>query len=171
VPLSPAESFTVGAGLDLYHPALVIVLAFAGAFIMPKVIIAIEKAGIDDAVGAVGVHGVCGLLGAVLTGIFAAGYPQGADIPPINFVGQLIGALVSVVLLGFIPGYGVSWLLKRFDLLRVLREEEVMGLDIADLGIEGYPEYPTMTLISSIAKGGGGNGMTQASTSSELAMD
>ncbi len=166
-----AGIITVGAGLDLYHPALVIVLAFAGAFIMPKVIIAIEKAGIDDAVGAVGVHGVCGLLGAVLTGIFAAGYPQGADIPPINFVGQLIGALVSVVLLGFIPGYGVSWLLKRFNLLRVSREEEVMGLDIADLGIEGYPEYPTMTLISSITKGVGGNGVTQASASSELAMD
>lgn len=157
--------------MDLYHPALVIVLAFGGAFLMPKVIVAIEKAGIDDAVGAVGVHGFCGLLGAILTGIFAAGYPQGAEIPPINFVGQLAGALISVVLLGFIPGYGVSWLLKRFNLLRVSREEEIVGLDIADLGIEGYPEYPTMTLISNITKAAESNGSPATASASEFVVE
>lgn len=145
-----AGIISVGAGMDIYHPAVVIVLAFIAAFLMPKVIIAIEKRGIDDAVGAVGVHGFCGLFGAVAVGIVAPGFPQGASVPSINFFGQLVSALICVVLLGFIPGYVSSWLLKRFNMLRVSREEEIAGLDIADLGIEGYPEYASLSLLSSM---------------------
>ncbi|MBD2465074.1 ammonium transporter [Oscillatoria sp. FACHB-1407] len=148
-----AGIISVGAGMDLYHPSVVIVLAFIGAFLMPKVIIAIEKFGIDDAVGAVGVHGFCGLFGSIVTGIAAAGFPQGDGIPNINFLGQLTGALICVVLLGFIPGYGVSWLLKKFNLLRVSADEEIAGLDIADMGAEGYPEYATMSFVTGSSKG------------------
>ncbi|NJO80937.1 MAG: ammonium transporter [Cyanobacteria bacterium RM1_2_2] len=147
-----AGIITVGAGMDLYHPSIVIILAFVGAFLMPKVIIAVERAGIDDAVGAVGVHGFCGLLGAVLVGIAAAGFPQGEGIPLINLFGQVVGAVVCVVLLGFIPGYGTSWLLKKFNLLRVSREEEIAGLDLSDLGVEGYPEYVTPSFVTHLTR-------------------
>ncbi|KAM3112426.1 ammonium transporter [Phormidesmis sp. 146-33] len=146
-----AGIIATGAGMDLYHPALVIVLAFIAAFCMPKMIIAIEKMGIDDAVGAVGVHGFCGVFGAVAVGIAANGYPQGEGIPSINLGGQVVGTLICTVVLGFIPGYGTSWLLKKFNLLRVSREEEIMGLDLADLGVEGYPEYASMSLVSHLA--------------------
>ncbi|HEY9626249.1 MAG TPA: hypothetical protein V6C84_03020 [Coleofasciculaceae cyanobacterium] len=166
-----AGIISVGGGMDLYHPALVIVLAFIAAFIMPKVIMAIEKLGIDDAVGAVGVHGFCGLFGSVVVGIVAAGYPQGEGIPSINFFGQLIGGLICVVLLGFIPGYVTSWILKKFDLLRVSREEEINGLDIADLGIEGYPEYATLSLVTKIVDNGNGQLVGQSSHASELAAE
>jgi ammonium transporter, Amt family len=148
-----AGIIATGAGMDIYHPALVIVLAFIAAFLMPKVIIAIEKMGIDDAVGAVGVHGFCGLFGAVAVGIAAAGFPQGEGIPSINLLGQIIGAFICTVLLGFIPGYGTSWLLKKFNMLRVPHDEEVAGLDLADLGAEGYPEYATMSFVTNGAKG------------------
>ena len=136
-----AGIITVGAGLDLYHPVVVIPLAFAGAFIMPKVAIALEKTGIDDAVGAFAVHGFCGLLGSILPGFFAYGYPQAEGIPVINPVGQIVPALICVILLGFIPGYGTSFVLKKMGLLRVSRTEELEGLDLADLSVEGYPEY------------------------------
>ena len=136
-----AGIITVGAGLDLYHPVVVIPLAFAGAFIMPKVAIALEKTGIDDAVGAFAVHGFCGLLGSILPGFFAYGYPQAEGIPVINPVGQIVPALICVILLGFIPGYGTSFILKKMGLLRVSRTEEMEGLDLADLSVEGYPEY------------------------------
>ena len=136
-----AGIITVGAGLDLYHPVVVIPLAFAGAFIMPKVAIALEKTGIDDAVGAFAVHGFCGLLGSILPGFFAYGYPQAEGIPVINPVGQIIPALICVIILGFIPGYGTSFILKKMGLLRVSRTEELEGLDLADLSVEGYPEY------------------------------
>lgn len=143
-----AGIIATGAGMDIYHPALVIVLAFIAAFCMPKVIVAIEKFGIDDAVGAVGVHGFCGLFGSIVVGVAAAGFPQGDGIPSINLFGQVVGAFICTVVLGFIPGYGTSWLLKKFDLLRVSPEEEIAGLDLSDLGVEGYPEYATMSFIT-----------------------
>lgn len=143
-----AGIISVGAGMDLYHPALVILIAFIGAFLMPKVALLIEKMGIDDVVGAFGVHGFCGLFGALVVGVFATGYPQGDGVPLTGFVGQLIGALICTVVLGFIPGYGTSWILKKLNLLRVSRKEEIEGLDIADLGVEGYPEYATMSFVT-----------------------
>lgn len=137
-----AGIISVGGGMDLYHPALVIILAFTGAALMPGVTNFIERRGIDDAVGAVSVHGFCGLLGAIAVGIFASGYPQGEDVPLISLGGQVVGAIACCLVLGFIPGYGVSWILKQLHILRVSREEEIQGLDISDLGIAAsYPEY------------------------------
>ncbi|MEO0409963.1 MAG: ammonium transporter, partial [Cyanobacteria bacterium P01_A01_bin.135] len=136
-----AGIISVGAGLDLYSPQIVILIAFIGAYTMPFVGNAIERAGIDDAVGAFAVHGYCGVIGAMAVGVMAAGYPQGDGIPLTGFFGQLIPTLVCTVLLGFIPGYGVSFVLKKLGLLRVPEEEEIVGLDIADFRMQGYPEY------------------------------
>lgn len=136
-----AGIISVGAGLDLYAPQLVIPIAFIGGMTMPWVGQWIEKLGIDDAVGAFAVHGYCGLLGAMTVGVMASGYIQGEGYPPINFFGQLLSTFICVVILGFIPGYGVSWVLKRMNLLRVPASEEIEGLDLGDFGITGYPEY------------------------------
>jgi ammonia channel protein AmtB len=136
-----AGIISAGGGMDLYHPSLVIVIAFIGAFLMPKVAMFIEKLGIDDAVGAVGVHGFCGMFGALVVGLFASGYPQGEGVPLTSLFGQFVGVFICIVVLGFLPGYGTSLILRKMNLLRVSREEEIEGLDIADLGIEGYPEY------------------------------
>ncbi|MBE9080427.1 ammonium transporter [Romeria aff. gracilis LEGE 07310] len=140
-----AGIISVGAGLDLYHPAIVILIAFIGAYTMPFVGNFIEKMGIDDAVGAFAVHGYCGLLGAMAVGVMAAGYPQGDGIPLTGFVGQLVGTFVCTVLLGFIPGYGSSFVLKKLNLLRVPPAEEAEGLDLGDFGIEAYPEYSILS--------------------------
>jgi ammonia channel protein AmtB len=142
-----AGIITAGGGMDLYHPSIVIILAFIGAFLAPKVAIAIENAGIDDPVGACGVHAFCGLLGSAVVGVVAAGYPQGEGIASINPIGQIVGTLICTVLLGFIPGYITSWLLKKFNMLRVSPEEEIAGLDLSDLGAEGYPEYATLAFV------------------------
>lgn len=139
-----AGIISVGAGLDLYSPQIVILIAFIGAYTMPFVGNAIERAGIDDAVGAFAVHGYCGVIGAMAVGVMATGYPQGEGIPLTGFVGQLVGTLVCTILLGFIPGYGTSFVLKKLNLLRVPEEEEIVGLDIADFRMQGYPEYAMM---------------------------
>lgn len=157
-----AGIIATGAGMDIYHPAVVIVLAFIAATLMPKVIIAIERLGIDDAVGAVGVHGFCGLFGAIAVGIFAAGFPQGESIPNINLLGQIIGALVCTVLLGFIPGYITSLVLKKLGLLRVSREDELNGLDLAEMSLEGYPEYATLSFVTKISQDGDGQAVPQS---------
>lgn len=130
----------VAAGMDVYHPGLVIVIAFVCAWIMPKVAIFIERKGVDDAVGAFAVHGMTGTISGILPGIFAAGYIAQDGQPAINLGGQIGGVLISALVLGFIPGYGVSWLLKKANLLRVPEEVEVEGLDITELGVHAYPE-------------------------------
>ncbi|MEM6451019.1 MAG: ammonium transporter [Cyanobacteria bacterium P01_D01_bin.105] len=137
-----AGIISVGAGLDLYSPAIVILIAFIGAYTMPFVGAAVEKAGIDDAVGAFAVHGYCGVIGAMAVGVMASGYPQGDGIPLTGFIGQLVGTVVCTVILGFIPGYGVSFVLKKLGMLRVSPEEEMGGLDLSEFGLSGYPEYP-----------------------------
>jgi len=108
---------------------------------MPWVGMWIEKLGVDDAVGAVAVHGYCGVFGALAVGIMASGYIQGEGYPATGIIGQLIPTLICIGLLGFLPGYGVSWVLNQMGLLRVPAEEEIEGLDLGDFGTPGYPEY------------------------------
>ncbi len=132
---------SVAAGLDLYWPPMAFVIAMIGGVIMPIVARFVERLRIDDAVGAVALHGVVGVWGVVAVGIFASGYPalttEGA--PQITLYGQVVGALVMAAL-GFIPGYGVSLLLKVMGLLRAPREAEIMGLDKAKVPAVAYPE-------------------------------
>ncbi|NER85328.1 MAG: ammonium transporter, partial [Leptolyngbya sp. SIO1D8] len=135
-----AGIISVGAGLDLYAPPLVILIAFIGAYTMPFVGKFVEKMGIDDAVGAFAVHGYCGVIGAMAVGVMATGYTVGS-YPPTNFMAQLIGTFLCTIVLGLIPGYGCSWVLNKLNLLRVPPEEEIEGLDLGDFGLKGYPEY------------------------------
>ncbi len=131
------------AGLDLFWPPLAFVVGFIGGAIMQPAAALLEKFKIDDAVGAVTVHGTIGLWGVLACGIFASGYPalQGAEgeVPTISFMGQLVGA-VSMLLLGFIPGYVVSLVLKMLGLLRVSEEAEIAGLDLTKVPAQAYPE-------------------------------
>ena len=132
---------SVAAGLDLYWPPMAFVIAMSGGAIMPVVARFVERMRIDDAVGAVALHGVVGLWGVVAVGIFASGYPAltGEGAPVITLYGQIIGALVMAAL-GFIPGYAVSLLLKKIGLLRVPPEAEVLGLDKVKVPAVAYPE-------------------------------
>ncbi|NHB76229.1 ammonium transporter [Rhodobacter calidifons] len=132
---------SVAAGLDLYWPPMAFVIAAIGGVIMPLASRYVERRRIDDAVGAVALHGVVGVWGVLAVGIFASGYPAltSDGAPVITLVGQLGGAVV-MVLLGFVPGYAVSLLLKRFGLLRVPKEAELLGLDKVKVPAVAYPE-------------------------------
>jgi ammonium transporter, Amt family len=132
---------SVAAGLDLYWPPMAFVIAAIGGVLMPIVARQVERFRIDDAVGAVALHGVVGAWGVVAVGIFAAGYPalttEGA--PTITLYGQVIGAVVMAAL-GFIPGYAVSFILKKAGLLRVPNDAEILGLDKVKVPAVAYPE-------------------------------
>ena len=102
----------------------------------------IEKMGIDDAVGAVTVHGVLGAWGVLSVGIFAVGYPAlsgDAGVATVSFVGQALG-MVVMALVGFIPGYGIAWIFKITGTLRVDEKAEIAGLDPTKVPASAYPE-------------------------------
>ncbi|MEM9139329.1 MAG: ammonium transporter, partial [Pseudomonadota bacterium] len=133
------------SGLDFFEPTQAFVVGFIGGIMLKPAAAFLENLKIDDAVGAVTVHGTLGLWGVLACGIFGAGYPalqtapEGMDMPTISIVGQLVGA-VSMFLLGFVPGYVISLILKMVGLLRVGEAAEIAGLDPTKVPLRAYPE-------------------------------
>lgn len=136
-----AGVISVSAGADVYHPMLAYVLSFSGALVAVWSGNYIEKKlRVDDAVGAVAVHGVAGFYGVFLVGIFAGGYPTGINSVESSMGGQLMG-IMAFLPLAFLPGYLVSLVLKKMNLLRVPPEVELEGMDMAEFQADFYPEF------------------------------
>jgi len=102
-----------------------------GGCIVVGSIVAFDKIRIDDPVGAISVHGTCGLLGLLLVPI------TNGDA---SFVGQIIGALTIFVWV-FATSFIVWMALKAIMGIRVSEEEEATGVDISECGLEAYPEF------------------------------
>ena len=147
-----AGVISVASGLDLYHPAVAFVVATVGGASLPVVAKLLEKVKIDDAVGAIPVHGVCGAWSLVAVGIFASGFPNVTGPDP-SLGGQVVAMLVFAAL-GFIPGYLISLALKAFGILRVPPDAEHFGLDATELPSLPYPEGIPPTA----GRNGNGNG-------------
>ena len=129
-----AGIITASAGNDLYHPIQAMIIGGLGTFLAYKLHFWVEKTfKIDDAVGAVAVHGYAGFIGVVICGFVLWGYPSSpfdgyAVITP---WGQFAGAVIMFWVLGFIPGWIVAKILAAFGLLRIPKEIEIAGLDLA----------------------------------------
>ena len=67
-------------------------------------------------------------------GLFASGYPASGDIPPTSLGGQIVGCIV-MFLVGFVPGYGISFVMKMMGWLRVPDAVQQAGIDSAELGL------------------------------------
>ena len=136
-----AGVISVSAGADVYHPSLAYLLSISGGMVAVWSGAYIEKKlRLDDAVGAVAVHGVCGFYGVLLVGIFAGGYPTGINNVESSFGGQLMG-MMAFLPLAFLPGFVLSWALKKANLLRVPPEVELEGLDLAEFQQDFFPEF------------------------------
>ena len=138
-----AGIISTASGLDIYYPALTFIIAFSAGVILKHCATWLERRGIDDAVGAVTVHGTIGVYGVILLGVFASGFPalQGdaGTVPTITLYGQIVGAVVFF-LLGFVPGYIASYILNMFGMLRVPAGAEEAGMDTVKVPAQGYPE-------------------------------
>jgi Amt family ammonium transporter len=102
-----------------------------GGVLVVLSIVFLDKIKIDDPVGAISVHGTCGLLGLLLVPL------TNSDV---SFTGQIVGALT---IFGWVFGASfVVWLcLKVIVGIRVTEEEEVAGIDVTECGLEAYPEF------------------------------
>jgi Amt family ammonium transporter len=89
----------------------------------------LDKSKIDDPVGAISVHGVCGIWGTIAVAIFGDG--------DFSMATQIKGALL-VSAFAFIFAYIVFSVLKALMGVRVSEEEEERGLDISEHGQEAY---------------------------------
>ncbi len=154
--------------------AAVVIGAIAGV-IVPLGVLAIDKR-IDDPVGALTAHGLCGVWGTLACGLFTL--PALAEYNAVGQGGlfytgsfkqlgdQAIGVAVVFVFV-FVVSYAAFWVIKKTYGLRVTAEEEDAGLDISEHGMYGYPEQfipaPEMT---GFGAGGGYSGPATVSTMS-----
>jgi ammonium transporter, Amt family len=130
-----AGIIAASAGNDLYHPLQALIIAGIGVAIIYKLHFWVERTfKIDDAVGAVAVHGYAGFYGVVMAGFVLWGTPASPyeGYAAINPLGQLTGAVIMFGLLGFLPGWLLGAIFKALGVLRIPREIELVGLDLAD---------------------------------------
>jgi Amt family ammonium transporter len=137
-------------------PTGAIMLGGIAGVIVVVAVDVLEALRIDDPIGAVPVHGVCGIWGTLSLGLFASGQfgstgPMAADnSAPLTglFYGggftvltaQLIGS-AAVVTTTFVVSLAMFYAINAFGVLRVSREGELQGLDLHEHGIPAYPEY------------------------------
>ena len=121
----------ITAGPDSPSPLAATIIGGLGGALVVGSIVTLDKLKIDDPVGAISVHGTVGLLG-----LLAVPFTN----TDASFSGQLIGAATIFVWV-FVTSFLTFKLIGFVIPVRVSDEEEEMGSDIAECGLEAYPEF------------------------------
>ncbi|MDQ8202858.1 ammonium transporter [Pelagicoccus sp. SDUM812003] len=121
---------SITAGADSVSVWSSVIMGAIGGVIVVFSILFFDKIKIDDPVGAISVHGVCGIWGTLAVGIFGGA----------SFVSQLIG-VVGVYVFAFVFSLVLFMVIKAIMGVRVAEEEEFEGLDVGEHGQEAYPDF------------------------------
>jgi Amt family ammonium transporter len=133
----------VTAGCDAFSMPAAWVIGFIAGILVVYSVAMVDKLGIDDPVGAWSVHGTCGIWGTLAVGLFNIdkGLLTGHGFTQLGhqIVGVLAIGIFSIV---------TSWILWSiigacFGGIRVSEADEIEGLDIAEHGMEAYPDFAT----------------------------
>ena len=132
----------ITAGCDMVSPAGALIIGLiAGVLVVAAVEFFDQKLKIDDPVGAISVHGVCGAFGTIATGLFALDgglfYGGGTDF----LVKQILGVVVVAIYVAITMTIIFKVLDKLFG-LRVKESEEIKGLDMEEHGLlSSYADF------------------------------
>ena len=121
----------ITAGADSVGMASSIIIGMIAGALVVFSILFFDKIKIDDPVGAISVHGVCGVWGTVAVGLFADGK---------SVINQIVGCL-AIAATAFVASLILAFAVKAIMGLRVGLEEETEGLDIGEHGNEAYPDF------------------------------
>ena len=120
----------ITAGPDLQQHLWAIVVGGIGGALVVIAVPLIDKLKVDDVVGAISAHLVCGIWGTLAVGIFGKG----------SIVTQFVG-IVAIGAFVFVSSLLLWLILKATIGIRVDEEAELSGLDQSELGLEAYPEF------------------------------
>lgn len=139
----------ITAGCDMVDPFGAAAIGVIAAFIIVfGVELVDQKLKVDDPVGAIGVHGMCGFAGTVLTGVFALdqGLLYGGGF---EFLGVQLLGVVSVAAWVVVTMFIIFSIIKKTIGLRVSPEEEMIGLDMEEHGLaSSYADFMPTTSLS-----------------------
>jgi len=137
---------SITAPCDAVTPVGALVIgAIGGALVVASVLLIDGKLKVDDPVGAVSVHGVCGLWGTMAVGLFNmnSGLFYGGGLKQLGV--QALGAATAFVW-AFGLGLALFYAISKTIGLRVTPEEELKGLDIGEHGMEAYAGFQVFTI-------------------------
>ncbi len=120
----------ITAGADVIEPLNALLVGLIAGVIVVISATMLDKLHLDDVVGAVSVHLVCGIWGTLAVGIFSTN-------PEHTFLVQLTGVAICGVA-AFVSAFGIFYLLKVTTGIRVSKQHEEEGLDSHEHGIRGY---------------------------------
>lgn len=121
----------ITAGADVIGMASSIIVGLVAGALVVLAVLFFDKLKIDDPVGAISVHGICGIWGTLAVGFFVAEK---------SFLNQLVGTL-AISATAFIVSLLLMSVIKAIMGIRVSEEEETEGLDIGEHGNEAYPDF------------------------------
>ncbi|MEK9725528.1 MAG: ammonium transporter [Rhodospirillaceae bacterium] len=122
----------ITAGPDLQNHFFALIVGGVGGALVIFAVPIVDKMKIDDVVGAISAHLVCGIWGTLCVGIFGSG----------SVATQAIGSVAIGVFVSLTSA--ILWFILKMTIgIRVSEEDEVMGLDKAECGMEAYPEFGT----------------------------
>jgi ammonium transporter, Amt family len=145
-----AALVAITAASGFVAPWAAVVIGLVSGVIAVVGVLAVERIGIDDPIGAVAVHGASGVWGTLATGLFAVpalaatlktgtgGFVYTGSLHQVWI--QLLG-LAAVGAFTFSASFGCLWVLHRLWGIRVEEHVETSGLDVSEHGMWGYPEF------------------------------
>jgi Amt family ammonium transporter len=145
-----AALVAITAASGFVAPWAAVVIGAAAGGIAVVGVLAVERIGIDDPIGAVAVHGLAGVWGTLATGLFAVpalasnlATGSGGLVYTGSFhqLGVQALGLAAVGVFTFTASFGALWAMKALWGIRVEPETETAGLDVAEHGMWGYPEF------------------------------
>ncbi len=126
----------ITAGADVISPMNSVLVGFIAGVIVVLSVIQLDKLKIDDPVGAISVHLVCGIWGTLAVGIFSAAHSL--YVQALGVVAYGIFCLIGSILIFTILKYSIG--------LRVSEDEEIIGLDIGEHDMESYAGFQIFTV-------------------------
>jgi Amt family ammonium transporter len=129
----------ITAGPDLVGGIGALGVGLVAGVVVVLSVQAVDRLGIDDAVGAFSVHGTCGFLGVWWLALFGDGVGLFTGNGATQLWTQVVGS-IAIAAFVVVTSAIVAFALKALGMLRVSEEEEIEGLDIHEHGMYGYPE-------------------------------
>lgn len=126
----------ITAGADIMSPFYSVIIGFAAGLLVVFSVSSIDRMKIDDPVGAISVHLVCGIWGTLAVGLFSSSH-------------SLLTQLIGVVCYGatcLITSFLIFYLIKKVIGLRVSYNEELKGLDLSEHDSESYSGFQIFTV-------------------------
>ena len=133
---SLAGLVSITAGADVISPMNSVLVGFIAGVIVVLSVIQLDKLKIDDPVGAISVHLVCGIWGTLAVGVFSA--EHSLSVQALGVVAYGLFCLIGSALIFTVLKYSIG--------LRVSEDEEIIGLDIGEHDMESYAGFQIFTV-------------------------